>query len=71
MWPRRHSGRRKPHEIWIGTGFDAASVKRAVAAAEAITSPATAIDGPADYRTKMAGVMVARAFARAKERARS
>jgi carbon-monoxide dehydrogenase medium subunit len=56
--------------ILIGSTLDAATVKRAVAAAEAITSPAGDNRGPAHYRTKMAGVMVARALARAKERAR-
>jgi aerobic carbon-monoxide dehydrogenase medium subunit len=53
----------------IGTALDPASVKKAVAAAEAITSPASDARGPAQYRTKMAGVMVARALARAKSRA--
>jgi aerobic carbon-monoxide dehydrogenase medium subunit len=57
-------------KLLIGFGLDAATVKRAVAAAEAITSPATDNRGPAHYRTKMAGVMVARALARAEERAR-
>ncbi|MEJ2377989.1 MAG: FAD binding domain-containing protein [Pseudolabrys sp.] len=49
--------------------LDDATVKKAVAAAEAITSPASDGRGPAQYRTKMAGVMLARALARAKERA--
>ena len=55
--------------ILIGSTLDAASVKQAVAAAEAITSPASDNRGPAQYRTKMAGVMLTRALARAKERA--
>ena len=55
--------------IVVGSALDAATVKRAVAAAEAITSPASDNRGPAHYRTKMAGVMVARALARAKQRA--
>ena len=42
---------------------------KAVAAAEAITSPASDSHGPAAYRTKMAGVMLSRALARAKARA--
>ena len=50
--------------------IDAATVKQAVAAVEAITSPASDQRGPAQYRTKMAGVMLARALARAKARAR-
>ena len=44
--------------------------KKAVAAAEAITAPAADARGPAQYRTKMAGVMLTRALARAKTRAR-
>jgi carbon-monoxide dehydrogenase medium subunit len=56
-------------KILTGSSLDAATVKKAVAAAEAITSPATDGRGPAAYRTKMAGVMLARALARAKQRA--
>jgi carbon-monoxide dehydrogenase medium subunit len=55
--------------ILAGSGLDAATVKKAVAAAEAITAPATDARGPAHYRTKMAGVMLTRALARAKARA--
>jgi carbon-monoxide dehydrogenase medium subunit len=55
--------------ILAGSTLDAATVKEAVAAAEAITSPAADGRGPAIYRTKMAGVMLARALARAKVRA--
>jgi aerobic carbon-monoxide dehydrogenase medium subunit len=57
-------------KILVGSSLDAATVKRAVAAAEAITAPATDARGPAQYRTKMAGVMLSRALARAKSRAR-
>jgi aerobic carbon-monoxide dehydrogenase medium subunit len=56
-------------KILTGSPLDAATVKKAVTAAEAITSPATDGRGPAAYRTKMAGVMLTRALARAKERA--
>ncbi len=56
-------------KLLIGTTLDAASVKKAVAAAEAITAPASDNRGPAAYRTKMAGVMLTRALARAKTRA--
>jgi aerobic carbon-monoxide dehydrogenase medium subunit len=56
--------------ILLGSTLDAATVKRAVAAAEAITAPASDARGPAEYRTKMAGVMLTRALARAKSRAR-
>ena len=56
-------------KILTGSTLDAATVKKAVTAAEAITSPATDSRGPAAYRTKMAGVMLTRALARARERA--
>jgi carbon-monoxide dehydrogenase medium subunit len=56
-------------KILTGSNLDAATVKKAVAAAEAITSPASDGRGPAAYRTKMAGVMLARALARAKQQA--
>lgn len=56
-------------KILTDSTLDAATVKKAVSAAEAITSPASDGRGPAIYRTKMAGVMLARALARAKERA--
>lgn len=52
--------------ILVGSSLDAATVKRAAAAAEAITSPASDSRGTAEYRTKMAGVMLSRALARAK-----
>ncbi|HXW25737.1 MAG TPA: xanthine dehydrogenase family protein subunit M [Xanthobacteraceae bacterium] len=58
-------------KILVGSTLDAATVKKAVAAAEAITAPATDARGPAAYRTKMAGVMLARALARAQARARA
>ena len=57
-------------KIITGSALDAATVKRAVAAAEAITAPAEDSRGPARYRTKMAGVMLTRALARAQSRAR-
>jgi aerobic carbon-monoxide dehydrogenase medium subunit len=57
-------------KILIGSALDVATVKKAVAAAEAITAPAEDARGPAQYRTKMAGVMLTRALARAKSRAR-
>ena len=56
--------------ILTGSALDAATIKKAVAAAEAITSPASDARGPAQYRTKMAGVMLARALDHAKSRAR-
>jgi carbon-monoxide dehydrogenase medium subunit len=57
-------------KILNGSTLDAANVKKAVAAAEAITSPASDRRGTPQYRTKMAGVMLSRALARAKSRAR-
>ena len=57
-------------KIIAGSSLDGATVKRAVAAAEAITSPAADARGPVEYRTKMAGVMLARALKRAREHAR-
>jgi carbon-monoxide dehydrogenase medium subunit len=57
-------------KILVGSALDAATVKNAVAAAEAITSPAADARGPAHYRTKMAGVMLTRALAGARSRAR-
>jgi aerobic carbon-monoxide dehydrogenase medium subunit len=53
----------------VGTSLDKSSVDKAVAAAEAITNPASDMRGPAEYRTKMAGIMVRRALARAQSRA--
>jgi carbon-monoxide dehydrogenase medium subunit len=55
--------------ILTGSTLDAATVDRAIAAAEAITSPASDGRGPAEYRTKMAGVMLRRALTRAASRA--
>jgi carbon-monoxide dehydrogenase medium subunit len=55
--------------ILTGSSLDAATVDRAIAAAEAITAPASDGRGPAAYRTKMAGVMLRRALARAAARA--
>ena len=55
--------------LLVGTRLDAAAVKKAVAAAEAITDPASDGRGPPDYRRKMAGIMLARALARAQQRA--
>ncbi|MCY0094972.1 FAD binding domain-containing protein [Hoeflea ulvae] len=58
-------------ELLIGTSLDKSSVDAAVAAAEAITNPASDMRGPAEYRTKMAGVMLRRAVERAQSRARA
>jgi len=56
--------------LLVGTSLDKASVDAAVAAAEAITEPASDMRGPAEYRTKMAGVMMRRAVERAQSRAK-
>ena len=56
--------------VLVGSKLDAPTVKKAVAAAEKITSPASDRRGTPQYRTKMAGVMLARALAHAAQRAR-
>lgn len=56
-------------KIAVGSTLDAATIQKAATAAEAIASPASDNRGPAAYRKKMAGVMTARALARAKSRA--
>jgi carbon-monoxide dehydrogenase medium subunit len=53
----------------VGTPLDKAALDKAVQAAEAITSPASDGRGPAEYRTKMAGLMMRRAVQLAKTRA--
>jgi len=53
----------------VGTSVDKAAIDQAVSLAEGITAPASDGRGPADYRTKMAGVMLRRALQRALERA--
>jgi carbon-monoxide dehydrogenase medium subunit len=57
-------------KLIIGTSLDAATVKRAAEAAKAITDPATDGRGTAEYRREMAGVMTARALAKAFARAK-
>jgi carbon-monoxide dehydrogenase medium subunit len=53
----------------VGTSLDADAADKAAAAAMAITDPASDGRGPADYRTRVAGVMVRRAVEAARERA--
>ena len=55
----------------VGTAVESAAIDDAVRLAEGVTEPASDGRGPADFRTKVAGVMVRRAIARAKERAES
>ena len=53
----------------IGTSLDAATLKKAAAAAEAIMSPAADARGPVEYRKHVGGIMVTRALQRAASRA--
>jgi aerobic carbon-monoxide dehydrogenase medium subunit len=54
----------------IGTDLDAATLKKAAAAAEAIMSPAADARGPVEYRKHVGGIMVMRALQRAASRAK-
>jgi aerobic carbon-monoxide dehydrogenase medium subunit len=54
----------------IGTSLDAATLKKAGAAAAAIMSPAADARGPVEYRKHVGGVMVTRALQRAASRAK-
>jgi carbon-monoxide dehydrogenase medium subunit len=54
----------------IGTSLDAATLKKAAAAAEAIMSPAADARGPIEYRKHVGGIMVTRALTRAAGRAK-
>jgi carbon-monoxide dehydrogenase medium subunit len=53
----------------IGTSLDAASLKEAAAAAQAIMSPAADARGPVEYRKHVGGIMVMRALQRAATKA--
>ena len=53
----------------IGTSLDAATLKKAAVAAEAIMSPAADARGPVEYRKHVGGIMVTRALTRAAGRA--
>jgi carbon-monoxide dehydrogenase medium subunit len=53
----------------IGTKLDAATLKKAAAAAEAIMAPAADARGPVEYRKHVGGIMVTRALTRAAARA--
>ena len=52
----------------IGSNLDAATLKNAAAAAEAIMSPAADARGPVEYRKHVGGIMVVRALQRAASR---
>ena len=56
-------------KLVIGTSLDAATLKKAAAAAEAIMSPAADARGPVEYRKHVGGIMVTRALTRAAGRA--
>ena len=53
----------------IGTSLDAATLKKAAAAAVAIMAPAADARGPVEYRKHVGGIMVTRALQRAASRA--
>ena len=53
----------------VGSPVDDTAIDKAIQAAVAITDPASDLRGPADFRRHVAGVMVRRAIARARERA--
>ena len=53
----------------IGTSLDAATLKKAAAAAVAIMAPAADARGPVEYRKHVGGIMVTRALQRAAGRA--
>ncbi|MBR0905467.1 xanthine dehydrogenase family protein subunit M [Bradyrhizobium liaoningense] len=54
----------------IGTSLDAATLKKAAVAAEAIMAPAADARGPVEYRKHVGGIMVARALQRAATKAK-
>jgi aerobic carbon-monoxide dehydrogenase medium subunit len=53
----------------LGTSLDAAALKNAATAAQAIMSPAADARGPVEYRKHVGGIMVTRALQRAALRA--
>ena len=56
-------------EALVGSGIDEAAIAEAARRAQRITSPAVDGHGPVEFRVHVAGLMVRRAIARAKERA--
>jgi carbon-monoxide dehydrogenase medium subunit len=54
----------------IGTSLDAATLKKAADAAEAIMAPAADARGPVEYRKHVGGIMVTRALQRAAAKAK-
>ncbi len=55
----------------VGTSLDDAAIEAAATAAMAVTAPSSDGRGPAEYRTKVAGIMVGRAISAAQRRAAS
>jgi aerobic carbon-monoxide dehydrogenase medium subunit len=53
----------------VGTGVEEAAISEAARRAQSITSPSADGRGPVDFRVHIAGIMVRRAIARAKQRA--
>jgi carbon-monoxide dehydrogenase medium subunit len=53
----------------VGTGLDQTAIAEAARRARAIAQPAADGRGPVEFRVHVAGIMVGRAIARAKERA--
>ena len=56
-------------EALVGTGVNEGAIGEAARRAQGITNPSADVRGPVDFRVHLAGVMVRRAIARAKERA--
>jgi aerobic carbon-monoxide dehydrogenase medium subunit len=56
-------------EALAGTGIDEAAIAEAARRAQRIANPSADVRGPVDFRVHVAGMMVRRAIARAKERA--
>jgi aerobic carbon-monoxide dehydrogenase medium subunit len=56
-------------EALVGTGVEEPAISEAARRAQSITSPSADGRGPVDFRVHIAGVMVRRAIARAKQRA--
>ena len=52
-----------------GTGVNEVAIAEAARRAQRITNPSADVRGPVDFRVHVAGVMVRRAIARAKQRA--
>ena len=56
-------------ETLVGTGIEETAMSEAARRAQSITSPSADGRGPVDFRVHIAGIMVRRAIARAKQRA--